>query len=185
MCIKWKNRCSPAGNFFPGRGTQGPISATHIVTPWPRVFCLCTVPFPDHLVWCHARLPPQLLGLHWLIKLCRFQGYNSIIHHLNIILCGHHPQSCLFSLHLSPLYPRLPPPPPFPSGNHHAVVCLCGFCFGLFFLFFLLNSVYSLKCLYFLSRHLPLTYYLPSFSRRHAHGKRDLICIVHFWIYTV
>ena len=57
----------------------------------------------------------NLLGLHWLIQLCRFQVYNSIIHHLYIILCVYHPKSQVsFHHHLSLLYRLLPPPTPFP-----------------------------------------------------------------------
>ena len=46
----------------------------------------------------------NLLGWHWLIKLHRSQAYNSIIHHLYIILCIHHPEARLF---LSPFIPPL------------------------------------------------------------------------------
>ena len=35
-----------------------------------------------------------LLGWHWLIKLYKFQVYNSVICHLSIVLCVHHPKSC-------------------------------------------------------------------------------------------
>ena len=39
----------------------------------------------------------NLLGWHWLIKLHRFQVYNSIIHHLYVALCVYHPKSNLLS----------------------------------------------------------------------------------------
>ena len=39
----------------------------------------------------------NLLGWHWLMKLYRFQGYSSIIHHLYTVLCVHHPKSSLLS----------------------------------------------------------------------------------------
>ena len=35
----------------------------------------------------------NLLGWHWLTKLYRFQVYSSIMHHLHIVLCVHHPKS--------------------------------------------------------------------------------------------
>ena len=54
------------------------------------------------------------MGLHWLKKLCRFQLYDSIIHPLYIVLCVHHPKSCLFPSSFIPLYSLLPPStPPF------------------------------------------------------------------------
>ena len=52
---------------------------------------------------------------------------NSLIHHLYIVLCVHHPKSSsgIINPHFILLYPLLlpPPTPPFPSGNHHTVVC--------------------------------------------------------------
>ena len=47
----------------------------------------------------------NLLRWHWLIKLYRFHLYNSIIHHLYIVLCVHHPNSSLLP---SPFIPPLP-----------------------------------------------------------------------------
>ena len=49
----------------------------------------------------------NLLGWHWLIKLCRFQAYSCIIHHLYIVLCIHHSKT-------SPL------PSPFVSNLHYS-----------------------------------------------------------------
>ena len=69
---------------------------------------------------------PFLIGFivwHWLIKLYRFQVYDSII--IICILCVH-PKSCLLPPPFIPLYPLRPPPPPFPSGNKHTIVCLWG-----------------------------------------------------------
>ena len=64
----------------------------------------------------------NLLGLRWLIKLCRFQVSSYIIHHLYSVLRAHHPQSISFRHHLRSLCP-LSPSTPFTSGNHHPVVC--------------------------------------------------------------
>ena len=58
----------------------------------------------------------NLLGWHWLINLHRFQVCNSIIRHLYIVLCAHHPKSSLLPSPFIPLYPFLPPPTLFPSG---------------------------------------------------------------------
>ena len=62
----------------------------------------------------------NLLGWHWLIKLCRFKVYNSIMHHLCIVLCVHHFKSSVFPSPFISLYPHLPCPPLF----HHIVLCL-------------------------------------------------------------
>ena len=54
-----------------------------------------------------------------------FQVYNSIIHHLYIKLCVHHPISSLLPSPCIPLYPLLPPllaPHPVLSGNHRTIV---------------------------------------------------------------
>ena len=53
----------------------------------------------------------NLLGWHWLIKLHGFQVYNSITHHLYIVLCVYHPKSSLLP---SPFIPPLP----FPTTSH-------------------------------------------------------------------
>ena len=37
----------------------------------------------------------NILGWYWLTKLYRFQLYSSVIHHLYIVLCVHHPKSSL------------------------------------------------------------------------------------------
>ena len=47
----------------------------------------------------------NLSGWHWLVKLYRLQVYNSVVHHLYIVWCAHHPKSSL-----------LPSPPPFTSS---------------------------------------------------------------------
>ena len=47
----------------------------------------------------------NLLRWYWLIKLYRFQVYNSIIHYLNIVLCVHHSKPSLLP---SPFIPSLP-----------------------------------------------------------------------------
>ena len=47
----------------------------------------------------------------WLIKLCRFQVCNSIIHHVHSVWCVHHPRSSLLPSAFTRLYPLLPPPP--------------------------------------------------------------------------
>ena len=69
----------------------------------------------------------NVLGWHWLIRLCRFHGYISIIHHLYIALCAHHPKSsqlCTLCLALHPLLL----PTCLSSGNNHTVVSLCFCC---------------------------------------------------------
>ena len=70
----------------------------------------------NHLVWVsRSFFKLGLLGWRWLIKLYRFPMYNSIIHHLYIVLCVCHPKS---SVLLSTVIPSLPsstsPHPPFP-----------------------------------------------------------------------
>ena len=49
---------------------------------------------------------------HWLIKLTKFQVYDSMIHHMYIVLCAYHPKSSLLPHHL-------------PHYAHHAVVRVC------------------------------------------------------------
>ena len=68
----------------------------------------------DHLWW------------HWLIKLYMFQMYISMIHHLYVSLCGHHPKSH----HLSPCVwspSSLFPPNALPSGNRRTVAVFVRF----------------------------------------------------------
>ena len=74
-----------------------------------------------------------LLWWHWLIKLFKFQAHNS-----KYIICVRYcmfttPNQVSFHHHLFPLYPLLPPPTPFPSGNHHTVVCVHQVFFSSFF----------------------------------------------------
>ena len=68
-----------------------------------------------------------LLGWQWLIKLHRFQVYNSVIHHLYIALCAHCPKSPYIWLP-SPFTT----PTPLPSGNHHTIVHFWVFVFLLY-----------------------------------------------------
>ena len=56
----------------------------------------------------------NLLGWHWLIKLYRFQMYNSTTHHLYIVLCVHHPKSSLLPSPFIPLTRKRPSPSPTP-----------------------------------------------------------------------
>ena len=66
----------------------------------------------------------NLLLWHWLIKLYRFQVYNSIIHYLYIVLCVHYPKSSLLPSLFIPTFTLFClPTPSFPSCNHHIVVC--------------------------------------------------------------
>ena len=66
----------------------------------------------------------DLLGWHWLIKLYRFWVYSAITHHLYIVLCVCHPKSTLPSPSIAPLPSSTSPTPhPFPSSDHHTVVC--------------------------------------------------------------
>ena len=66
-----------------------------------------------------------------------FQGCNSTIHQLYILLCVHHAKP---SLLLSPFIPPIPSStslhPPFPCGNHHAIICVYEGVFCLFVCFF-------------------------------------------------
>ena len=78
----------------------------------------------------HLFFKLNLLGWHWLIKLYRFQVYNSIIHHLYIVLCVHPPQVKSPSIPISTPFTLLYLPPiPFPSGNHHTVSVSMSFWF--------------------------------------------------------
>ena len=52
---------------------------------------------------CSLKTKFNLLGWYWLIKLYKFQVYNSTIQHLYTVLCVHHPKS---SPLWSPLIPR-------------------------------------------------------------------------------
>ena len=54
----------------------------------------------------------NLLRWHRLIKLYRFQVYDSTTHHLYMVLCVHHPKSSLLPSPFVPLYCLIPPPPP-------------------------------------------------------------------------
>ena len=65
----------------------------------------------------------NLLGWHWLIKLHRFQVYSSIMDHLYIVLCAHHPKSSVLPPPFIPPHPLLPPLS-LPSGHHHSVGCI-------------------------------------------------------------
>ena len=49
----------------------------------------------------------EWLWWHWLIKLDRFQVYDSIIYHLYVVLCAHLPESSVLA---SPFIPPLPSP---------------------------------------------------------------------------
>ena len=66
----------------------------------------------------------NLLGWHWLIKLHRFQVYNSITHHLCIVCSPPQIKSPSITIYLPFTLFYLPHPTPFPSGNHHTVVCV-------------------------------------------------------------
>ena len=94
--VSWEG--SDCGNWDPG-----PAS---VLGPWSRAASLlCSPPLT---LFCHFLLKKLcwkiLLGWHWLIKLYRFQVYNSITHHLYIVLCIHHPKSSLLP---SPFIPSL------------------------------------------------------------------------------
>ena len=58
-------------------------------------YVLKTVICSDHSN--HSLFIWFLLEIHWLIKLHRFQVYNSIMYHLYIVLCVHHHKSSLLS----------------------------------------------------------------------------------------
>ena len=93
---------------------SSPVALTSAVAPWARG----TQGSPSSLLVDTETTVPllkkcllNLLGLHWLIKSYRFQVYNSITHHLYVVLCVRHPR---FNLLPSPLIPPLPssPSPP-------------------------------------------------------------------------
>ena len=63
----------------------------------------------------------NLLGWHLLIELYRFQGYNSIIQHLVIVLCIHHCKSSPSITVYVPFVLFYLPTLTFPYGN---VVCV-------------------------------------------------------------
>ena len=64
----------------------------------------------------------NLLGWHWLIKLYRFQVYDSIMHHLFIVFCVFTTPSQVSFSYL---------PARYPSGNHHmGFLRLWGFFFA-------------------------------------------------------
>ena len=70
--------------------------------------------------------------------------YSAVIHHLYTALCVHHPKSSLLP---SPFLPSLPfstSPSPFPSSNHHTVVCVYEFVciFLVWFVHLLLLALY-------------------------------------------
>ena len=86
----------------------------------------------------------ELMGWHWLIKLYRFQVYDSVTHHLYIVLCVHHPKPSLLPTPFILLYPLLHLPTPLPSGNHHTVLLV----YVSFFFSFLSSSLFLLKPLF-------------------------------------
>ena len=49
-----------------------------------------------------------------LKKLHRFQGYHSMMPHLHMLLCAHHPESSLLMLPFFPSLPSSTSPTPFP-----------------------------------------------------------------------
>ena len=66
--------------------------------PWPGLFQTSHLNFSEGICSLFVFLCCllNLLGWHWLMKWCRFQGYNSIVHHLYIALCVYHPGKCPF-----------------------------------------------------------------------------------------
>ena len=70
------------------------------------------------------------MGRHWLIKLPRFQVYNSMIHHLYVALCVYQPRSnLLLPPCIWPFYSLLPLHP-FPLIT---TILLSGFCLSCLF----------------------------------------------------
>ena len=81
----------------------------------------------------------NLLGWHWFVKII-FQVYNSTKHHLHTVWCAHRPRQSLSIPFFTCLLTSTFPPPPFPSGYHHTVVCvyvlyIC-MCVCVYFFFF-------------------------------------------------
>ena len=65
-------------------------------------------------LWDYILFLIKFIGGQWLISSCRFQAYNSMMHHLYIALCAHPPKSdLLLSLYVWPLLPFTVPPMPF------------------------------------------------------------------------
>ena len=70
----------------------------------------------------------KCLEWHWLIRICRFQVYISMVHGRYVALCAHHAKSGhLLSPYIPPVYPLLPLTP-FPSGNHLLMSVSVTFC---------------------------------------------------------
>ena len=60
------------------------------------------------------------MGWHWLIKLYRFQAYDSMTHHLYIALCAHYPKSnhlSLYTWEADQAFPGKSRSPLYPSGS--------------------------------------------------------------------
>ena len=77
--------------------------------------------------------------------LYRFQVYNSIIHFLYIVLRVHHPKSNLLPSPFLPPLPSSTSSTPFPSGNHHTIICAYGFFLNPF-TFFTQSHLDCLQC---------------------------------------
>ena len=93
-----------------------------------RVLRVYTCPFTlDHgyMIFCELLTCfIEFIAGALLIKLRRFQVYNSIMHRLHIVLCICTPSQVSVHHHVSPSSPCSTSPTPLPSGNHHTVVCV-------------------------------------------------------------
>ena len=94
---------------LPGNRTSDPLVPMQALNPLNHT---SQGNHPHFYIWTHIFLffifLLNLLGWwHWLIKLYRFQVYNSMIHHLYILLCVHHSKS----------FPSTTVYPPLPISN--------------------------------------------------------------------
>ena len=87
----------PPSPHTPQSGDESAIQACALTVNWTSHLALCRTK-PNRATpirVCHFL---EFTGWHWLITY-KFQVYNSIVHHLCVALCAHHPKS------------RLPPSP--------------------------------------------------------------------------
>ena len=84
------------------------------------------IPYPDWgvaLGWCMIIFCIIWIPIMAVIKIIQAKGNIFQVSTLNSYYLFTSPSQVSLHHHLSPLCPLLPSPTPFPSGNHHAVVC--------------------------------------------------------------
>ena len=84
----------------------------------------------------------NLLGWQWLIKLHRFQLYNSMIYHLCIALYVYYPKSDLVSPSTLPSFTLYYPLPPSPLVTTIPLSVSMNFCLFFLFVHLLLSALY-------------------------------------------